>query len=109
MIINTIDNFKLGWLVGNFEPALIHSQDIELAVKHLTKDEKIERHYQKIATEYNYIASGKMNVNGNILAQGDIFIYEPGEITDITILEDSIVVVFKTPSLGYDDKVVCDD
>lgn len=106
MKLDNINNFTAGWLVGNFTPALIHTKDIELGVKHITKGEEIERHYQKVSTEYNYIAQGSMIVNGHALSTGDIFIYEPGEITEITVLEDSIVVVWKTPSLGYDDKVV---
>lgn len=109
MKIDNIDNFTLGWLVGNFEPALFHSKDIEVAVKNVSAGMPIERHYQKISTEYNYIASGTVIANGELLKAGDIFIYEPGEITELEILEDVIIVVIKTPSLGYDDKVVCDD
>ena len=108
MILNNIDNFTMGWLVGNFNPSLIRSYDIEVGIKHLTKHTHIEKHYQKISTEYNYIATGSLFVNGQLLSQGDIFIYEPKEVTEITVLEDSIVVVIKTPSLGYNDKVVCE-
>lgn len=109
MKINHIDNFTAGWVVGNFSPALVHSKDIELGVKHFTAGTPIERHYQKESTEYNYIAQGEILANGQHLKQGDIFIYEPGEITEVENLTDVIVVVWKTPSLGYDDKVVCDD
>lgn len=108
MTINNIDNFTAGWLVGNFEPALLHSKDVELGVKHLSANTPIERHYQKESTEYNYIAVGSVIANGNQLNAGDIFIYTPGEITELNILTDTVIVVFKSPSLGYDDKVVCE-
>jgi len=109
MKIDNINNYNLGWLVGNFEPALLHSSDIEIGIKYLPVSTHIERHYQKVATEYNYIVTGKVNANGSELTTGDIFIYEPGEITELKILDDTTILVFKTPSLGYDDKVVCDD
>jgi len=109
MRIDNIDKYNLGWLVGNFEPALLHSNDIEIGIKYINAGDPVERHYQKVATEYNYIVTGKVNANGSNLIAGDIFIYEPGEITELKILEDTTIVVIKTPSLGYDDKVVCDD
>lgn len=106
MKIKHIDNYTAGWLVGNFEPSLIHSNHIELGVKHVPAGTPIERHYQKESTEYNYIASGSVMANGHSLSVGDIFVYEPGEVTELQILTDAIIVVFKSPSLGYDDKVV---
>lgn len=109
MITDNISNYNFGWLVGNFEPALIHNEDIEVGVKHTPVGTSIERHYQKVATEYNYIISGKVNANGVELRTGELFIYEPGEITELEILEDTTILVIKTPSLGYDDKVVCEE
>lgn len=109
MDINNIENFIGGWLVGNFSPALFQSSDIEIGIKHFPQETVIERHYQIESTEYNYIASGELIANGHHLKQGDIFVYAPGEITEVKLLTDVTVVVFKTPSLGYDDKVVCDD
>lgn len=107
MKVENIDNFKAGWLVGNFEPALIKSTDFEMAIQTTPAGTYIERHYQKVSTEYNCIVSGKVIANGETLSTGDIFIYAPGEITELEIIEDVTIVVFKTPSAGIDDKVIC--
>jgi quercetin dioxygenase-like cupin family protein len=109
MKTDNIKNYIAGWIVGNFKKTLFSSEDVEVAIKHTPKDTSIERHYQKVATEYNYIVSGQVNANGVELSAGDIFTYAPGEITELEILEDTTIVVIKTPSLGYDDKVVCDE
>lgn len=108
MITTNIDKFSAGWLVGDFEPSLIKSAEFEMAIQTTPAGTLVERHYQKVSTEYNYIVSGKVVANGETLSTGDIFIYEPGEITELEIVEDVTIVVFKTPSIGIDDKVVCE-
>lgn len=109
MKVDNITNYVAGWIVGNFEKTLFPSKDVEVALKHTPAGEPIERHFQKVATEYNLIVTGKVIANGVELSDGDIFIYAPEEITELEILEDTTIVVIKSPSLGYDDKVVCDD
>ena len=106
MKVENIKNFKNGWIAGNFEPALINTKDFEIAVHHHEKGFIPEPHYQKTATEYNIIVSGNIMVNGKELKDGDIFIYAPYEVCDVEFLDDSIIVCFKVPSVGPEDKVV---
>ena len=48
------DMFK-GWIVGNFEPSLYKTDDVEVAVKNYKAGERDENHYHKIATEITII------------------------------------------------------
>lgn len=106
---DNLKNFKLGWFIGNFEPAILQTKDFEVAIKQHEAGEYIEPHYQKVATEYNYLITGEMTANGKHLSAGDIFVFEPGEVCNITVHTYCEVVCIKTPSLGDKDKVVSND
>lgn len=109
MITENINNFKLGWFIGNFEPAILKTKDFEVAIKQHKAGEYIQPHYQEISTEYNYLISGDMTANGKRLGPGDIFVFEPGEVCNVTVHTYCEVVCIKTPSLGDSDKVLVDD
>jgi quercetin dioxygenase-like cupin family protein len=91
-----------GWFVGDFSPALIKTEKVEVAVKEYKKGDREERHYHKIATEITVIASGKVRMNGVDHNKGDILVIEPSESTDFEALEDSITVVVKYPGASND-------
>ena len=91
-----------GWFVGNFDPTLLKTNDVEVAVKEYKKGDKEEKHYHKIATEITVIVSGKVRMNGVEYAKGDIIVIEPGEATDFEALEDSVNTVVKFPVSNND-------
>ena len=77
-----------GWFVGNFEPTLLKTNDVEVAVKEYRKGDYEGRHYHKIATEITVIVNGRVKMNGIEYGKGDIIVMEPGEATDFECLED---------------------
>lgn len=91
-----------GWFVGNFEPTLLKTNDVEVAVKEYKKGDAEERHYHKIATEITVIVSGRVKMNGKIYSKGEIIVIEPGESTDFEALEDTINTVVKFPGASND-------
>jgi hypothetical protein len=91
-----------GWFVGNFEPAILKSKDIEVAVKYYKKGDKELAHFHKIATEITVIVKGKVKMNGVLYKAGDIVLIEPFETTDFEALEDTITTVVKSPGAHYD-------
>ena len=99
------DMFK-GWIVGNFEPSLYKTDDVEIAVKNYKAGERDETHYHKIATEITIISDGKVCMNGTIYGSGDIITIEPGEATDFEALEDTITTVVKLPCVKDDKYLV---
>ncbi len=97
-----LDDMKGGWFVGNFEPTLIKTNDVEVAVKRYDKGAHESAHYHKIATELTAIVSGKVKMFDRIFEAGDIVIVEPGDATDFTALEDTVNVVVKYPGANND-------
>ncbi|HGJ67492.1 TPA: hypothetical protein ENS27_19190 [bacterium] len=97
-----------GWFIGNFEPTLHKTNDVEVGVKEYKKGDNESAHYHKIATEYTVIISGKVKMNNIIYESGEIIVIEPGESTDFLALEDTITVVVKIPGVN-NDKYLLED
>ena len=91
-----------GWFVGNFDPTLIRTNDVEVAVKEYKQGEYEERHYHKLSTEITVIASGRVRMNGVEYVKGDIVVIEPNQATDFEVLEDTITTVVKYPGANND-------
>ena len=102
MKISNLDNMIKGWFVGAFEPTLIDTSQVEVAVKKYKKGEYEERHYHKIATEITVIVSGRVRMNGVEYTSGDIVVIEPYESTDFEAIEDTVNTVVKYPGATQD-------
>jgi quercetin dioxygenase-like cupin family protein len=101
-----LDKFIKGWLVGDFEPSLIKSKDIEVGIKFYKKGDIESNHYHKIATEYTVVVSGVVKMMDTIFRQGDIAIVQPNVCNQFECIENACVVVFKTPSVVGDKYIV---
>lgn len=97
-----IENMIKGWFVGDFEPTLIKTSDVEVAVKEYRQGDREGRHYHKVATEITVICSGRVRMNDIEYGKGDIIVIEPLESTDFEALEDSTTTVVKYPGAGND-------
>lgn len=86
-----------GWIVGNFEPAILQSREVEVAVKYYNKGDTETWHYHKIATEITVIVSGKVKMNDQLFLQGDAILIQPNEGTNFEVLEDTVTTVVKIP------------
>ena len=95
----------MGWFIGNFEPTVLKTEGFE--VGYLFRPKGIEQpHYHALATEYNFLVSGSMSLNGQDLVPGDIFIIEPNEVAYPEFYEDSYLICVKTPSAPTDKYTV---
>ena len=98
-----LENMIQGWFIGNFEPTLLRTNGVEVAVKEYKKGDYEELHYHKIATEITVITQGRVKMNGVEYIKGDIIVMEPGESTDFECLEDGTQnVVVKIPGVNND-------
>ena len=97
-----INDFVGGWFIGNFSPAIENRDDFEVSVKYYKEGDKEARHLHKLAVEYTMIAKGRVKMNGQIIEAGTIVKIERNESTDFEVLEDTITVVVKTPSIKND-------
>ena len=101
-----LDSMVKGWFVGNFEPTLYSTNDVEVAVKHYQAGDAEGPHYHKLATEFTVIISGRVQMNGIEYCAGDIVVMEPGDVTDFQALEDAVNVVVKIQGANNDKYVV---
>ncbi len=101
-----LENFKNGWIIGNFEPSLLKNSGIELAVMNKKKGRGInDFHYHEHCIEINVLIKGKMLINDKIINENDIFIFNKNVPSIYEYLEDCIFVVFKN-KLSNTDKVI---
>ncbi len=98
-----LNDMVRGWLVGNFEPSLYKTNNVEVGVKKYNAGDYEDYHYHKIATEITVIISGEVEMNGEKYVEGDIITIVPGEGTDFRALTDAVNVVVKIPGTS-DDK-----
>ncbi len=105
MFKSSLGEYKNGWLLGNFCPAVIQTKDFEVCVKTFRVGDREISHYQVIATEVTVVLSGKVRMGEILLAEDDILVVEPGEVVDFEALTDCKVLGIKFPSLP-EDKVL---
>jgi quercetin dioxygenase-like cupin family protein len=102
MKIRRLSEMKKGWFVGGFEPTIVKTNDVEVAVKSYKKGDAEDKHYHKISTEITVIVSGKVKMNNIVYNQGDIITIEPNESSDFEALEDAVCTVVKHPGASND-------
>ena len=103
-----LESMVKGWFVGNFEPSLYRTNDVEVAVKKYRAGDYEAAHFHKIATEITVVTLGKVKMNGVEYCEGDIIVMEPGETTDFETLTDAENVVVKIPGANNDKYIVED-
>lgn len=107
MKVEKLNEMIKGWFIGNFEPTLVKTNDVEVAVKEYKEGDKEAKHFHKIATEITVITSGRVKMNGVEYIKGDIIVMEPGDATDFECLEDNTQnVVVKIPGANNDKYIV---
>ena len=102
MKLDNLQNMRLGWFIGNFEPNIVNSEHFEVCVKRYLAGEKEPDHFQNLATEVTLVIEGKVRMNETFLEQDDIILLEPLEVCDFEALTDAVVVAVKFPSLPND-------
>ena len=91
-----------GWFVGNFEPSVYKTNDVEVAVQQYEAGDYEQWHYHKIATEITVIITGEVKMNGKKYRAGEIVLIEPGEGTDFLAVTEVVNVVVKIPGVNND-------
>jgi len=99
MKIYRAKKWKGGWFVGDFKPTTFRTKEFEVCYKKFTKGESHDRHHHKVATEINYMISGKIKIRGKIFGAGDVFILYSGEVADPNFLSACKMIIVKTPSV----------
>lgn len=99
---SNIAEFTRGWLIGNFEPALIKSDQLEIGVKDFAAGAREPSHHQLIATEWTVVLSGECSIGGSRVRQGEIVEIVAGESSDFRAVTNCQLLVIKSPSIPSD-------
>lgn len=99
MTVDNLENMFRGWFIGNFEPAILKTDQFEVGILFHPKGEKWPKHFHKESIEINVLMSGKMIINNQLIGPGNIFLLEKNEIAEPEFLEDCTIVCVKTPSV----------
>lgn len=102
MKVSKLSEMKGGWFVGDFTPVCLSTKAVEVACKYYKSGDKESKHVHRVATEVTVIAEGKVRMNGNTFVRGDIVVLDPGDATDFEVLEDTVTLVVKMPSVMGD-------
>src|SRR5258708_36371743 len=102
MSLHRLENFTKGWIVGQFSPTLLPTNDFEMAVKIYQKGEHEAKHFHKIGKEFTVIVSGVFQMNETVLHAGDIVVLEPNTAANFLCLKKGSTAVIKGPSIPGD-------
>jgi hypothetical protein len=101
-----ISEYHRGWFIGDFEPSLERLKTFEACYTSHKRDETSDPHYHTSSTEINLVISGKLLVNGKLLEEGGIFIYDKNEVSDVQFVEDTKLLIIRIPSAPNDKVIV---
>ncbi|MGU3469171.1 hypothetical protein ACLBXO_30465 [Methylobacterium sp. C33D] len=94
-----------GWFVGDFQPSVLGTSAFEAGIKKYKAGDIDAKHFHKIATEITVIISGRAEMAGREVSEGDIIVVEPNDIIQFKALTDVALAVIKTPSVKNDKYV----
>lgn len=97
-----LEDMVKGWFIGNFQPTLFATNDVEVGIKKYNAGDAEASHYHKIATEFTVVVDGEIEMNGRSYKSGDIIKINPGFSTDFKALTDVTTVVVKIPGASND-------
>ena len=102
-----IETYKLeqmikGWFIGNFEPSLYKTENVEVGVKRYKAGDCEPAHYHKLATEFTVIIEGEVEMSGKIYRKDEIILIKPGVATNFIAITDTVTVVVKIPGATND-------
>ena len=101
--VYSLQDMIKGWFVGNFEPSVFRTNDVEVGIKYYQSGDYEKSHHHKIATEITVIQKGVVEMNGVQYADGSIIKLEPFVSTDFRAITDVTTIVVKIPGAN-DDK-----
>lgn len=109
MKIFKLKDMHSGWFIGNFQPSVFKTNDVEVAIKKYREGDYENAHYHKLATEFTVIVSGSVKMNNEIYTEGDVIVIEPFESTDFRAMTDVITTVVKLPGANNDKYLLNND
>jgi NDP-sugar pyrophosphorylase family protein len=101
-----LNEYKRGWILGNFIPSIEINKDIEIGYLCHLKNSIWDFHYHKESIEINFLVKGKMKINNIEYNEQDIFTIEKNIVSCPLFTEDCYIICIKIPSQPYDKYIV---
>ena len=101
-----LSDFFRGWFVGDFEPTLFKSKEIEVAVQVYKKNHIEPEHFHKVSTEITFMIKGKAFFNDQLISEDEGIIIFPGETNIFKAVTDCKTLVVKFPSIPKDKYLI---
>ncbi|SCY71446.1 WavE lipopolysaccharide synthesis family protein [Butyrivibrio sp. INlla14] len=101
---------KKGYFIGDFEPNILRSKDVEICIRGASKYTLDAAYYRRNDKRVIYINQGKIDIDGRIFGKGDAIMFEPGEVINIFALTNVEMIAMNFPGTKGDlCRVVWDD
>lgn len=100
-----MEDFKGGWIVGNFAPSIEMTETFEFGVKSFLAGDREPAHFQKVAQELTVVISGRVRLGGQEFVAGEICLIPPNEVADFEAVENGVLAVIKFPSDPMDKEL----
>ena len=92
-----LEEMVRGWFVGDFEPSVFKTNQVEVGIKHYKAGTVEPRHFHMLSTEITVIVSGLVRINSIEYGERSIVVVEPQERTTFESITDSVTAVVKIP------------
>ena len=100
--VSKLSTMTKGWFVGDFDPTIYRTRDVEVGVKSYKAGDYDELHHHKVATEITVMIRGRARIGGIEIGAGDIVVIPTNKAVDFLVLEDCETVVVKLPGASND-------
>jgi len=101
MKLDTLDKYTRGWIVGNFSPSIIKTDNYEIGIKYYTKDDYEKSHKHLKSSEITIVVFGHVQVNKKDYYEKDIIIQEIGDSADFKCMSDRAIVTVLRPDGSF--------
>lgn len=103
--VHRLDRFSGGWFVGDFDPSIFRSKEIEVGFKHFEPGDVEPEHFQRKSIELTFVVRGECRIGDQSLIAGDIAEIPPLVSASFEAVSSVDLIVVKIPSAPQ-DKVV---
>lgn len=100
--VHRVKDFSGGWFVGDFNPCIFRSNDMEVGFKHFETGDTEPEHFQRKSTELTLVVRGKCRIGNQHLIAGDIAEILPLISASFEALSRVDLIVVKFPSSPKD-------
>ena len=75
MEITKLEDMFKGWFIGDFEPSLHKTTDVEVGIKYYNEGDYEHPHFHKVATEFTVILAVALTVGGGGITTVGALVY----------------------------------